>query len=64
MTCEEYRTIVEARKGISEEIADQMDEHDFQCDEYLNCMFIEIFGVDPDIETEELIEQGKEEGWL
>ena len=67
MTCEEYRNIVEANEEVTEEIADQMDEHDFQCEEceqFFNDMFTEILGVDPDMSTDDLLEMGKSEEWI
>ena len=67
MTCEEYRNIVEANEEVTEEIADQMDEHDFQCDEceqFFNDMFIEILSVDPDMSTDDLLGMGKSEEWI
>ena len=67
MTCQEYRDIVGANEEVTEELADKMDEHDFQCngecESSLYDMFTEILGVDPEIDPEELLDIGIREGW-
>ena len=67
MTCEEYRNIVEVNEEVTEEIVDQMDEHELLCpngcEELFYKMFEEILGIDPDIDPEDLFEIGKQEGW-
>ena len=68
MTCEEYRNIVEANENedVTQEIVDQMDEHELLCpngcEEFFNEMFEEFLGIDPDIDSEDLLEIGKQEG--